>query len=1663
MKSNKVTKKIISFVVSISLVISSALSTSLIVFASSGGGTVSGSFTGGASGGWCANNDDQDIIKISASKINDNTTNSAMANMSTRYGDLHSYPIFMMSGSSVSHAGGYGADANDVINNLKNEANKWKDKSKYTTHEYYEDKLINYTSNTDNNYSKSVYIEDCLITVYDAYKNGTNFKLSSVDVQCFWYFYTRLAKGVNTDHYDVSTRNGSSALGDKLSDYITKRENGFNDKEKHSKMMQHGYEVALAAIYGINSTPIKNLTGEQFKSQSDLNFGGAWKNGYKSILVDRMAAISYKGIDYKIAFTPYDYLYKYNKYYNLIRNNNIAQEHATFLLDHTNLAGKNFSYIALTFGGQIKDGKIRDIGLAAIIYPKREQGNDTYIVRTGLSNDKNNRLYGGWGYFPLESSDPLDKKIDLKATEETRIATEVTYNAYLTDKDKNVDFAEQAKFGANSHVMTDTVYYSDMYDISHLYKSGDNAIKDNKYYLTTTVDKSIKLSAPVEQTTYNLYRMQYQITNAGGENSSFNYKNSNEKTRTLMENNSPVKATESELNNSTIYVRGSDINYATGDWVNGVWKPSEFRLRVQKDKGDALSLGKYTYGNNQTGTYNVYLYGRKNGENKKFRLQYKDNGNWKGATTEQIADYVKGKNYEFRLNDNSGGYSMGINKNKGANFGTFDANDIDGNSLNVFVVETSDDGKSASFVCKKNGGDVKFTYCPLAIYRNLLVQIKADYIATFAEKLSNGSSNSNYNNTFKEVDIPAYLLAQNTSSDDFTKKTMYTMLDMYNTTHWGTLTHASFTTYADDGSTITLPVTSSSNSGSEYYGNTRSTFRNYEAITTLNTTFIKKGTSLSGKLRKVSYMDGVSKDVPMFGTVNFRLDRGVITKVRTFDSTNNLKSGSTETEKDGKIYWTQQKGTDNYSNQIKSKVADSIDDNGKYLVPAEGDVITWGECNNANMTAYNDGHGGQKTGISYDTPSGNHPYVGNYSGIGASKNSKSTYIENYFTKVLTHYVKYNYRSKAGTATAPALAKWMSASMSGFDSDIKPKAISATSIKAGFLRFGQVAITDGYAGAEELDSENNKNEHRYKYYTVKNILTIGGIDKGIRSVGMTSIDTYTGLSKSLLNTGSTYDGREFTFAAPITQSAYDIPLKYNLRVKTGENKDKQAFKTYYKKNGKTISMFYQYSAENISNGLYKFGGDSTNWKYNKVSIGVYPEVRMWAEKDFTNNSSKHKPTSASDYNAVATVGTRMRYVPAATYTTLDFGGLNVDAQVMGTAVAYDTRAKKLAQSLGTADTQVIYSGTAVNGTITSKASGTLKTYALDFRGGGVLNNQDIKTGWKNNNYDSKSAASKAMSVVLDQFKVNSSANMAIYNGKTLTNVDVGISSTTGGDLSASSPVNGNVRYNLYIRGSQIYQVIVYTRVGNNYVEAIRYRFMDPDGNNERGGYTKLVETGTNKSFWYNTGSCKIKAVNGKYIYNGTTELTATEKANYLAIYNGNPDVTKSTFTNLRTLLTNMRLYGNYNVLANTFEYNTGVDLPNGLKNSTGGTKSYNEDCSVLQIREYTATVTSGDSKSTFTEQIPINAGPSTPIDKNMYFSNGYKAFVNASVKVVAKNDLKNSTDDIIIAKNTVFASDVVKHKVKGSTTEVVVDNASKAKTAIPDFIIGDVPISEALSG
>ena len=139
MKSNKVTKKIISLVVSISLVISSALSTSLMVFASSGGGTVSGSFTGGASGGWCANNDDQDIIKISASKINDNTTNSAMANMSTRYGDLHSYPIFMMSGSSVSHAGGYGANANDVINNLKNEANKWKNKSKYTTHEYYED------------------------------------------------------------------------------------------------------------------------------------------------------------------------------------------------------------------------------------------------------------------------------------------------------------------------------------------------------------------------------------------------------------------------------------------------------------------------------------------------------------------------------------------------------------------------------------------------------------------------------------------------------------------------------------------------------------------------------------------------------------------------------------------------------------------------------------------------------------------------------------------------------------------------------------------------------------------------------------------------------------------------------------------------------------------------------------------------------------------------------------------------------------------------------------------------------------------------------------------------------------------------------------------------------------------------------------------------------------------------------------------------------------------------------------------------------------------------------------------------------------------------------------------------------------------------------------
>ena len=60
-------------------------------------------------------------------------------------------------------------------------------------------------------------------------------------------------------------------------------------------------------------------------------------------------------------------------------------------------------------------------------------------------------------------------------------------------------------------------------------------------------------------------------------------------------------------------------------------------------------------------------------------------------------------------------------------------------------------------------------------------------------------------------------------------------------------------------------------------------------------------------------------------------------------------------------------------------------------------------------------------------------------------------------------------------------------------------------------------------------------------------------------------------------------------------------------------------------------------------------------------------------------------------------------------------------------------------------------------------------------------------------------------------------------------------------------------------------------------------------------------------------------------------------------------------------------------------------------------------------------------------------------------------------------MKDMTGSIIIAKDTVFASDVIKHKVKSSADEVVVDNASKAKTAIPDFIIGDVPISEALSG
>ena len=1638
----KLKSKILSAILAL-IMITSVLPMSLLTAyaGSQDGGSGSVDVSGsGALTDWSISTNEKDVIVIRASCITDTTSINNMAKISHRYGNGNdkstvNYPLYMLTGRSTDHDDYYISEPGAIKDKMQTEYNKWKDFSKC--------KLEYIDSNGRPGTVQAVtviagsneypYLEDILGR---AVNSSNSSKLGDDEYRALWYFYTKMATGVNAD---TTHGSGGSHLGSTLHrnliDYVA-------SNSTNAALFQKGYVVALSLAYGFDSPIVKDITNNS--SGFTKGNSGLWSNGYTSLVVDKAVVVnnhfaSYNrfGIDpnkYRdsdVIITVHAFVDTCRRYDDRVPNNidpfkefPIVGNSSGTVAINNNGNGQPISMWWSIFKGMVGD--------IAPAYSFTDSGR---IAKGDILDSNGNQVFTGWGYYEIATNINLEKYIPV-FNNQVNIGTEVTYNAYLSTDGTASD--EKDSFGNNGRVMTDTVYISKPQDIDKVIKEQprQTEILDTQKYMYVTVDKQISLSAPAKDTKYNLARLTYQITNANGTYSI----NSDDEYLENTRHRYTIGTTE--VTNGKIATLGTDINAA----LNSDKMKTYVRSKIKLDD-NSIKVGFWGDSNAPDGYYYVY-------DKYDDTTQIKYNGS--SVTTNISGAFIKSGKYKT------------YNK-------SYSPSDYTEKSSKYFYIEFPGGRKYPAVYVNDS-----WYLCPLMYVENILVQYVADYTA------NTGVDTSNYNNMYQTVTMPEYLLAKNNSTDDFTKTTLYTMIDNYATNTFGTLVHRGygyanntvrnkkFTDNDEIKRVFRYNFFLKDSAGTPYKGNSTGTDdknmgwdkEGYELSSTVS--------SISGNVRKLGYIDSLEKPVTIFSSrTGTFVDMNLTNNVYKFQSMSGGKSSVGTVNKDG-ILRTEAYSADiiGYDVGYDSKVSKLFNVNEAYHEITD------------SSTEY---HYYRSEGPVYAKASlgvnirDNLYYLGKApifqilfgsTELSSSKfkesRAKSGYNEAYFQKLVAHYIKYTYNLRGSLASeyTPYAANWVSTSIVGgmtYNSIGKTlptkvengvvKTITSIDKNNGFIRFGQSVMS-------VPDSNGVYEKQPYRVVT----RSTDSVNKNSQvPMSISGVITDPKVKRSILSS-SAVDAKSWVFTAPYTQSSLDIPIAYTVKSHTTANKNKQALETAYNKSGSKISMFYQYSADDITTGISKYqGSNASSWKYNKVSIAVYPEVRMWAEKDFTGNSTKHKPDSASDYNTITTVGSQLRYIPATTYTTLDFGGLNVNAQVVGTAVAYDTRAKKLATELGTVDTQVLYSGTAINGTISSKASGTITTYALDFRNNGALNGQDIKTAWGNSNYTSSNAASKAMSLILDQFKVSSSANMSIYNGSTLTNVPMDIASTSDADLTAGSIKEGTTRYNVYLRGSQIYEVIVYTKVGTGYVEVIRYRFIDPDGSNERDGYTKLLENGTSIPFWYNTKSCKIAVVNGRYIYNGTTELTATERNNYLAIYNGTDDVTKATFKDLRTLLTNMRLYGNDSVLKNVFEYNTGVDLPNGLVNSTGGTKSYNEDCSVLQIRGYTATISSADSKSTFSEQIPINAGPATPVDKNMYFSKGYKGFINASVEVVAKNDIRAVTGSIIIAKDTVFASDIIKHKVKGSVDEVLVNNAENAEKAVPDFIIGDVPISEALNG
>ena len=901
--------------------------------------------------------------------------------------------------------------------------------------------------------------------------------------------------------------------------------------------------------------------------------------------------------------------------------------------------------------------------------------------------------------------------------------------------------------------------------------------------------------------------------------------------------------------------------------------------------------------------------------------------------------------------------------------GTFP--DIENNNLNknsVYYIKMPESDNYVPAVFYKD----YWYITPVVSSSNILVNIRADYVATYDPNDS----------VFKAQDFKSYLLAQNFDTKDFSNKTLYSIIDDYTTGEDGTLENRSNSYQSGDGMVT-------NGEGYTYPAETISRFNRNLIHTSMSIGWLD---ALSGVRRKVAYISVLDKTVPSYlrdsndflNNYKYCVDKLLPVEATTYDKNGNsiaLSERITQYE-----LWDTN-STANKKNQNFSSVG-AITNN------ALDGIMYSVMSNNVNE---------RSTPLGEIQPTIDHSELGLFAqsngGINTSHNYEDEKVN--FGKVLAAYTTnvYALKSRVSKSSVPYYASWIPSASSnglkvGLESADSRNIVSLNgvgNIYFNFIRFGHTTnVWEQVFGAST-----------FNVYDLRRITNMDGKPPALDEVRVNSFNPN-------INVTSRYH-----FMQSFTQSSYDVPLKYNVNVFNPNKTNLRFINTSMSIiDNKKINSTYQYN--NVTtpsgSGLYKTSG-------NSVSLGIYPEVLMWAENDIALTRGKQL-----SYYDVNTAGTKKRYIPAMTYTQLDFNNMSMTAKVTGTAIAYDTRAKALATRLGSTIPPVLYSGSGLKMAFEAKSGGKAKVYALDISD----KYSTYKTTWGNSQYSASNAAAKAVNNILSNIEGSMNKKLSIYNGSTLKEISMG--SDNNVKLSAGTPEYTNRYYDLKIHAGKIVSVDCKEIGSDNIIRTINTYVLT-------------------------------------YPSNNSTDVSILCKPNV-----GSQE-SRDKATKLGELLKGLKLLGSDSILPACFENNTGDTLFEGNENSSErevafdkwikahnssyenrysiGGHSYFEDTSVLTIKEFNVKVNiSGN--TTATEQLPLTLGPKTPTNKNEYFTNGYKGFVVGTLTLKGKTGTPLST----------FSKSVVSKHTKMNTAESIQITNSTAKDAIPDFIIADVTINEA---